>query len=389
MRIVFIELTPSGGLFQFSYQLADHLAEQGQEVELLTGPHPELVSSRPGFVVKSVLPTWHNGPQRVHSLAWHRARRGVRGVRHIAALARVLLYIVARRPDVVFWHPLRFSIDSWCVLAASRLTSSAMTTVLHEPRPLSEQPGRQGLYRAGPLLHGSLAAAVRRMDAIFVLSERVASYVRQSWNPPGVVEVIPHGDEGVFLTEGHVRRVETTPPDVLFFGTWTQHKGIDVLLTAFDRVRKRVPDARLTMAGALGNVDLDEIRLRARQVGNVSVLPGYVPMSSVAELMGAHRLVVLPYVRANQSGVAHLAQTFGRPVVATRVGDIPEVVVNDQTGLLVEPGDAEALADALIRLLESPQEAARMGGEAARSVGSSGSWRGIADIVSATLKGIG
>ena len=389
MKVVFVEFSPSGGLFQFTYQLGDGLARQGHDVELITGPRPELVSSRPGFAVKSVLPTWHAGSAKVDSLAWHRSRRGMRAAQHVGALVRVLLYVVVKRPDVFFWHALRFPIDCWAVVLASKFSPSVMAVVLHEPKPLSEQRGRRhDQYKSGRLTHSSLDAAMRRMDAVFVLSESVRDYVREKWNPPGIVEVIPHGDEAVFLPDGEVTKVEATPPDVLFFGTWTQYKGIDLLLAAFERVRKRVPEARLTMAGAVGNVDFDEVRRRAQEIGNVTLRPGYVPMPEVAQLMSAHRVIALPYERANQSGVALLGQTFGRAAVATRVGDIPEVVIHGRTGLIVEPGDEVAFADALTCLLESPEEAARMGAEAGRNVQSTGSWERIAETVSTSLKGM-
>ena len=84
--------------------------------------------------------------------------------------------------------------------------------------------------------------------------------------------------------------------------------------------------------------------------------------------------------------MVELARTFARPVVATAVGDLPRVVRDGETGLLVPPGDAEALAAALVRLLEDPATAQRMG-EAARahSVAES-SWATVAARVDEELE---
>ena len=59
----------------------------------------------------------------------------------------------------------------------------------------------------------------------------------------------------------------------------------------------------------------------------------------------------MPYISASQSGIIHLAYAFGKPVIATNVGALPEIVNNGRTGLLVEPRNESALADAIIRLL--------------------------------------
>lgn len=386
MRIVFLELSPSGGLFQFTYQLAAGLARQGHDVEIVTGPQPELTSSDPRLVVRSVLPTWHTGSAGEDHPLFRRVRRVGRAVRHVWSLVRALSTILRTRPDVFFWHVLRFSVDNWAVVASSYLPHTRICLVMHETQPLVEQAGSKALYRSDPVLHWSIAAATRRLDAIFTLSEDARDYVQAKWSPRGTVTVIPHGDEGVFLSGAEPTPAGQTPPNVLFFGTWTTYKGIDVLLDAFEQVRTRVPEASLTLAGPVGNVDVEHVRRRARMIGQVDVRPGYVPMSGVAELMNTHRVVALPYLRARQSGVAHLAQTFARPVVATRVGDIPDVIDHGRTGLLVEPEDARGLADALVNLLDNPAEAERIGTEGARSLRRSGSWDGVASKVSSALK---
>ena len=72
-------------------------------------------------------------------------------------------------------------------------------------------------------------------------------------------------------------------------------------------------------------------------------------------------VVVLPYIEASQSGVVPMAYTFGKPVVATRTGGLPEVVEHGETGLLVPPHDEDALADAVIELLRDGDLRRRLG----------------------------
>jgi glycosyltransferase involved in cell wall biosynthesis len=122
---------------------------------------------------------------------------------------------------------------------------------------------------------------------------------------------------------------------------------------------------------------------RAAQIGNVDARPGYVAIEDVAPLFDSARVVATPYIRATQSGVAHLAYTFGRPVVASAVGDLPDVIQDDVTGLLVEPEDVEGLAVAIVKLLRDPALAARLGAAGERSVDDA--WAVAAERVSHAL----
>jgi glycosyltransferase involved in cell wall biosynthesis len=389
MRFVLAELSPSGGLFQFAFQLGAHLARQGHDVELVTGPDPELSSDDPAFRVLDVLPTWHAGAAVPERTLLRRTRRIWRGVRHVTALGRLLRHLRRTQPDVMVWHTLRFPFDSWAVLFGRRLAPrTRMAIVLHEPRPLAEQTRTGSMYSSKPLRHLSRDVAVRSMDAIFVLGEQARAYVEQQWRPAGAVRVIPHGDEGVFL-DGEPTPADETPQRVLFFGNWTRYKGIDVLLEAFAKVRADVPDAELVLAGAVGgDVVLDDIIRMANAVGGVDLRPGYVAMADVPGLLLDARVVAAPYLRASQSGVVHLAQTFARPVVASEVGDVPAAVPHGEAGLLVPPGNAEALAAALSRLLTAPVEAKRMGDAGRRRVSEHSSWDDIATDVAKTLQSL-
>ena len=87
--------------------------------------------------------------------------------------------------------------------------------------------------------------------------------------------------------------------------------------------------------------------------------------------------------------MSHVAYTFARPVVATRVGDIPSVVRDGQTGLLVEPGDPAGLARAVVALLRDPDRAASFGAAGRASLQSGASWDTVAGDVLRAVTGSG
>ena len=155
-------------------------------------------------------------------------------------------------------------------------------------------------------------------------------------------------------------------------------------------VRAGVPDAELVIAGAL-SADIDEATLRAQVAAlpGISLQTGYVAVADVAGYFARARCVVLPYKRSSQSGVAHLAYTLGRPVVATRVGDIPGVVRDGISGVLVDPDDPDALAAGLIRLLTDAELAGTMGKAGEQSLAAGASWDDVAGRVRAGLSGVG
>ncbi len=382
--IVLVELSPSGGLFQFAYELGRALAAHGEQVELWTGPRPEFASSQPGFTVRAVLPTWHPGDDRVRPRLFLLARRVMRAAQLIFAWVVLCVRLVASRPRAVVWSQWRFAFEPMFVVALSMvLRSTIFGLVAHEPVPRSDAKDTS-TAKTGLLLTGAFRSAWRRLDVAFVLGPRTRDLAVSYWRPGCPVHVIPHGQESEARDDTPVPPVAGTDPVVLFFGVWSKYKGIEVLLDAFARVRAEFPDARMTLAGAPGaDIDVAGVLDRAREIGNVDARPGYVPVEDVAALLGSARVVVTPYIRATQSGVAHLAYTFGRPVIATAIGDLPEVIKNEVTGLLVEPEDADGLAVAILRLLRDPTLAAALGAAGEESV--RGAWSTAAARVSEAL----
>jgi len=117
----------------------------------------------------------------------------------------------------------------------------------------------------------------------------------------------------------------------------------------------------------------------------VELRPGYVPVDEVAPLFARARVVVLPYLAAYQSGVAHLAMTMRRPVVASDLGDLAGLVRDSGGGRLVPSGDPAALADALQALVTDPPLADHLGACGHRHMLNGSSWPSVAERVEGAL----
>lgn len=144
---------------------------------------------------------------------------------------------------------------------------------------------------------------------------------------------------------------------VLFFGYIRKYKGLVVLLDAMVTVLKEVP-ARLLVVGEF----YDDKSKYVRQIQelkideHVTLVDEYVPTENVKLYFSAADVVALPYISATQSGIVQICYNFNKPVIATNVGGLPQVVRNGETGFVVPAGDADAFAVALVRFYRENRE---------------------------------
>lgn len=145
--------------------------------------------------------------------------------------------------------------------------------------------------------------------------------------------------------------------NVLFFGRISPYKGIEYLCKAMVKVKEQVPDATLTIAGG-GKMYFDITPYQNLEW--VKFTNRYVGMEELTGLLQNCVLTVCPYTDATQSGVIMTSYSLCKPVVATDVGGLGEMVEDGKTGLLVPPKDVDALADAIIDLLEDDAKREKM-----------------------------
>ncbi len=141
---------------------------------------------------------------------------------------------------------------------------------------------------------------------------------------------------------------------MLFFGFVREYKGLKHLINAVGILKEEHPDEVLPVLFIVGDFDgnKDEYLELIEKLGvgsDIVIKDGYVPDKEVEKYFSAADLVVLPYESATQSGIVQIAYGFRKPVIVTKVGGLPEVVEDDITGLVVEPFDDKALAQAIYK----------------------------------------
>jgi len=151
-------------------------------------------------------------------------------------------------------------------------------------------------------------------------------------------------------------------PVVLYLGRLSPYKGLQFLIKAIPRILKEVPTAKFLIGGAMRYDAADLSRLiKGLKVKETIVFTGYVSDRKVPELYTACDVFCYPSLWEGFGMTPAEAQACGKPVVAFNNCAIPEVVDNSHTGLLVEPKNVEALAEALISLLQDKERRVRMG----------------------------
>lgn len=137
--------------------------------------------------------------------------------------------------------------------------------------------------------------------------------------------------------------------NILFFGRISPYKGIEFLTEAMIKVHKVIPDVTLTIAGG-GKLYFDFQKYSDFKY--INLINKYVDMEELAHLLQKSEIVACPYTDATQSGVIMTSYSLCKPVVATNVGGLGEMIDNGKNGILVPPKDSDALANAIIHLLK-------------------------------------
>ncbi len=285
--------------------------------------------------------------------------------------------------------PIRAHLDSGvaarirhAILALERRTAQGPFDLLHAHLPHAELYGERAVrafesmhflisrhnddrFRRSRLLRLVFAPSLRRAERILAISRAIAaSLVSLEGVPREKIEVVHYGLESEgFAAQASPGRLRAElgledEPLVGFVGRMVEQKGVDVLLRAFVAVRRALPEAHLVLAGDGRQMTAMLAMARSLHLSRFHFL-GW--RTDVADLMADIDVLVMPSRWEGFGLVALQAMALARPVVASRVSALPEIVENQITGMLVPPEDPARLARALIEVLKMPGRGAALG----------------------------
>jgi glycosyltransferase involved in cell wall biosynthesis len=232
---------------------------------------------------------------------------------------------------------------------------------------------------------------INKASLITAVSRAAAKFIEHFTKGKEIV-VVPNGvdvERFMIITGETISLLEE--PIILYVGRLAYRKGLHVLVRAMPLVLKEIPNTQLLIVGE-GYMDrfLRTLIKSLNLEENVKMLR-FIPDEKLPELYASSHLFVLPSLYCESFGITLLeAMASGRPIIASSVGGIPEVVEDGVTGLLFRRGNVQELADKIIRVLNDNKLAQTLAFNARKLVKERYSWAVIAnkmeDLYEKTLK---
>ena len=277
----------------------------------------------------------------------------MRGEADPIAIARLSRIMRNRRPAVVHCHT---SHAHTLVAAAVRLLGRRI-----RPRTLLSRRVDFSIYRHS--FFGLNGFKYRLVDRIVAISERIRDVLLEDGLDPSRIDVVHSGIEPARFTSATPRdlRQEFGLPAgtkiIVNVAHFADHKGQRFLVEAMPEILRECPDTALLLVGD-GELR-PSLQILANELGVAErvLFPGF--RQDIPEILRGGDLYAMPSHLEGLGTSVLDALACGLPVVATRAGGIPEMISDEENGLLVPPKDSSALARAFVRLLKDPAEAAR------------------------------
>ncbi len=265
-------------------------------------------------------------------------------------------FLKAQKPDIIVLQWWTSSV------AHMQLLLKMFAGLLHKPKIIVEfhevvDPFEESILpiRLYSKMTGKLLR--RNLDAYITHSESDKKLVAERYSiAPEKIHVIPHGlydQYGELLDIIEARKNLSINEEfvILSFGLIRKYKGIPYLIRAFEQLPPEILEkSRLLIVGEIWE-DRKELldRIKASPFyDRITLVDEYVPDEKINVYFSAADVVVLPYLRASQSGIAHIAMSFGKPVVVSEVGGLKESMAKYEGTFFVPPGDVDSIRKAIL-----------------------------------------
>ncbi|BAQ66476.1 glycosyltransferase family 4 protein [Geminocystis sp. NIES-3709] len=362
MKILLINdyATPTGGAEISTLTLRDLLCQKGHDVRLFSSS-VQISGQKPlaDYYCFGTTSRFRTLLQTVNIFAWFRLRQVLKEFK--PDVVHVILFLTQLSPLIL---PLLKNIPcllqvvwyrSICPLGTKRLPNNSICQVkVGKPCYVNHcLPLKDFL----PLM--LQMKLLESWHFVFDLIVANSDYVKTVFEKENikVSDVIYHG-----VPKREIRSNLSSIPLVGFAGRLVPEKGVDLLIRAFNQAIKVVPNAQLLIAGS-GSEDKNLKNLIKELNLNSSVqMLGYIPQKKLASTFNQVWLQVVPSLWAEPFGMAAVeAIISGIPVIASKTGGLQEIIEDGITGILISPGDEQALSSALIKLLTNDDLTKKMG----------------------------
>lgn len=349
--VAMTDISGRGGQSQQTFCLAQALAPRVDLLYLVTRQF-EFAGKRYSFRVKNILATTHDKKSKF-----------LKGIVSVFNLWRILFTLVKYRPQLYHFHDTKIPIADALLLHLLRRLGIKIVYEAHNVIPHEADNMSGALRKIYTLTHATIVHAQANKDDL----------VKEYRMDPGKLHVIPGGSYTAFYDDyipdtakSRLKQELGMAPEIftlIFFGYIRAYKGLDLLLQAFALLQTRKIPVQLAIVGEPVEdfCKYDRLLKSLPKPEHVLLKLEYVDTSLASRYLMASDVVVLPYRNVHQSGVVYIAYAHRCPVIATRVGGLPELIEEGKSGLLIPPDDIDSLGLAIESLVREPGRAREMG----------------------------
>lgn len=303
--------------------IAEHLAQRGHEVHVIT-------SLDEGLPKKNIEKNFY-----IHRLPWAK----IRFVGIFIFWINIVRTIRKISPDIVHAQSL---ISGMPALSSNRLLKIPYVVY-----------GRgSDVYLPNWFTRVTINKVLKNASAVIALTEHMKITMQTMYKRD--VVVVPNGISPV-RDAGRERKKGDPTKRILFVGRLHPIKGTQYLLNAMSRVHKEIPDARLILVGDGEEREVLEGLTESLGLRKCVGFTGKIPHKKVQYFMNQAEVFVLPSLSEGFPVTILEAMACGLPIVATRVGGIPDIIEDKINGYLVDPKDQDQMADVLLKLLQDEE----------------------------------
>ena len=371
-----------GGPVNNVVQLSKALFDRGHEITIITTPH-RYPGNQPD---KDILQGWAEVFTLPISGSYLSVKYGLEFA--LKSLRKIKELKTKKEFDIIHGHS-GYSMPAMITSISSKITNiPAVHSVYCPIKPMLNN------YNICRIFSNTILSKLYLLQVtrIIAATKNVKySLVKAGISENRIVEIPPGINTGLYnpSTSGEdIKKgfgIDPNQPALLYVGNLTRIKGLPVLLDALNIVAKKIPDIKLLMVLNMplatyqkpNRVDIDmELIFKIKEKIKHQGLEGnIIPLGlleNMPQVMAASDVFIMPFL--NTVGVVDYpismleAMAIGKPVIATRVGGIPEIIEHKEKGILVEPNNVDELVNAIVYILNNKEEAKNMGKEGAKII---------------------
>lgn len=363
MKIALIDISGIGGIGHYVFSLAKALKKNNADFVLITPKCTDFDLDSEKIPAKYIIIPHHryNSPLK-------------KSVFYLISRIRLLFYLLLRKPDIVHFHEIKLPVIDFFLFRVLKLRDIKIILTLHHLKLFDFNISTRSFSKLYGIADGLILHSQANKDLL---------YDEYKLKDKTKTAVIPHGEYStLYISKGSKKEAREKfnlgldENIILFFGYIRKYKGLDILLEAFNIVLKKDTNFRLIVAGN-PKEDMDfyyRICSKYNISNKVMFFPRYIEMIEVPDFFNACDCVVLPYRDIFQSGIAYLSYAYSKPVIASEVGGLPEIIEHENTGLLVPKENREKLADAILEIFKDKKRLSKMGEYAKKYADEKFSW---------------